>query len=95
MKRETKETLAVVSACTMLLFGIVLTATGFALDPTGEIHDSVLWVLGQSLIYAGAVFGIAAYTKGLVDKRVGEWRDEVRRQRQQEETDKEEDYDNA
>ncbi len=95
MKRETKETLAVVSACTMLLFGIVLTAIGFALDPMGEIHDSVLWVLGQSLIYAGAVFGIAAYTKGLVDKRVGEWRDEVRRQRQTEETDKEEEYDNA
>lgn len=95
MKRETKETLAVISACTMLLFGIALTAIGFALDPAGEIHDSVLWVLGQSLIYAGAVFGIAAYTKGLVDKRVGEWRDEVRRQRQTEETDKEEEYDNA
>lgn len=95
MKRETKETLAVVSACVMLFFGIVLTAIGFALDPTGEIHDSVLWVLGQSLIYAGAVFGIAAYTKGLVDKRVGEWRDEERRQRQIEETDKEEEYDNA
>lgn len=96
MKRETKETLAVISACVMLGFGIILTAIGFALDPAGEIHDSVLWVLGQSLIYAGAVFGIAAYTKGLVDKRVGEWKDEVRRERERsEEPPKEEEYDNA
>lgn len=89
--------MAVISACVMLGFGIILTAIGFALDPTGEIHDSVLWVLGQSLIYAGAVFGIAAYTKGLVDKRVGEWRDEMRREREHnnDEPPKEEEYDDA
>ena len=75
----------------MLLFGITLCAIGFALDPTGEIHDSVLWVLGQSLIYAGAVFGIAAYTRGQIDKRVGEWKDEMRRERERSlETNKEE-----
>ena len=91
MKKETKETLAVISACVMLTFGITLSAIGFALDPTGEVHDSVLWILGQSLIYAGGIFGIAAYTKGMVDKRVGEWKDEVRREKEQsEEPEKEE-----
>lgn len=84
MKKETKETLAVISACVMLLFGITLSAIGFAIDPTGEVHDSVLWILGQSLIYAGGIFGIAYYTKGMVDKRVGEWKDEVKRRESEE-----------
>lgn len=74
----------------MLVFGITLSAIGFALDPTGEIHDSVLWVLGQSLIYAGGIFGIAAYTRGQIDKRVGEWKDEIARKKEGEETAKEE-----
>lgn len=83
MTKPHKENLAVITACIMLLFGITLTAIGFALEPTGEIHDSVLWVLGQSLIYTGSIFGVVAYTKGVVDKRIGEWKDEVRKAREQ------------
>lgn len=67
----------------MLVFGITLTAIGFALDPAGEIHDSVLWVLGQCLIYTGSIFGVVAYTRGVVDKRIGEWRDEVHRAKEE------------
>ncbi len=67
----------------MLLFGITLTAIGFDLDPAGEVSDSVLWILGQSLIYAGGIFGVAAYTKNMVDRRVDEWREEVRREHQE------------
>lgn len=78
MKRETKDSLGVISACVMLIFGITLTAIGFAIAPLGEVSDSVLWILGQSLIYAGGIFGIASYTKNMVDRRVNEWRDEVR-----------------
>lgn len=81
MKRETKDSLGVISACVMLIFGITLTAIGFAIAPLGEVSDSVLWVLGQSLIYAGGIFGIASYTKGVVDRRIDEWKDEVRRER--------------
>lgn len=69
----------------MLSFGMVLTAIGFFIEPTGEIHDSVLWVLGQSLIYTGSIFGLATYTKGVVDKRMGEWKNEVRRAKEQSE----------
>lgn len=78
MTKERKDSIAVVSACVMLIFGITLTAIGFAIEPTGEVSDSVLWILGQSLIYAGGIFGIATYTKNMVDRRVNEWRDEVR-----------------
>lgn len=81
MTKDTKDSIAVISACVMLLFGITLTAIGFALDPAGEVSDSVLWILGQSLIYAGGIFGVAAYTKNMVDRRVDEWKEEVRRER--------------
>jgi hypothetical protein len=73
----------------MLIFGITLTAIGFAIAPLGEVSDSVLWILGQSLIYAGGIFGIASYTKGVVDRRIDEWKDEVRREHSQEQQDKE------
>ena len=78
MTKERKDSIAVVSACVMLIFGITLTAIGFAIEPTGDVSDSVLWILGQSLIYAGGIFGIATYTKNMVDRRVNEWKDEVR-----------------
>ena len=44
MTKETKDSIAVISACVMLIFGIILTAIGFALDPAGEVSDSVLWI---------------------------------------------------
>ena len=81
MTKDTKDSIAVISACVMLVFGITLTAIGFALDPSGEVSDSVLWILGQSLIYAGGIFGVAAFTKNMVDRRVDEWKEEVRRER--------------
>ena len=81
MTKDTKDSIAVISAIVMLCFGITLTAIGFALDPPGEVSDSVLWILGQSLIYAGGIFGVAAYTKNMVDRRVDEWKEEVRRER--------------
>lgn len=75
MTKEHKENLAVITACVMLFFGIILTSIGFAIDPTGEVHDSVLWILGQSLVYAGSIFGVATYMRGVVDKRMSEWED--------------------
>lgn len=84
MKRETKDSLGVISACVMLIFGITLTTFGFAIAPLGEVSDSVLWILGQSLIYAGGIFGIASYTKGVVDRRIDEWKDEVRKSKESE-----------
>lgn len=72
MTKDTKDNIAVISACVMLVFGLTLTAIGFALDPTGEVHDSVLWILGQCLIYAGSIFGIAYYTKGQINKQLDE-----------------------
>ena len=81
MTKETRGNIAVISAIAMLSFGMIFTGIGFFVAPLGEVSDSVLWILGQSLIYAGGIFGVAAYTKNMVDRRVDEWKEEVRRER--------------
>lgn len=46
MTRESKDTLAVISALCMLVFGAGLCVAGFIVDPVGIIDNSVLWVMG-------------------------------------------------
>ena len=45
----------------MLVSGIGLSIAGFVADPFGEISDSVLWYVSQSLVYAGSIFGVTLY----------------------------------
>jgi hypothetical protein len=66
MTQGIKENIAYGSALFMLLFGVALTTAGFIIDPAGQVHDSVLYVLGQCLIFAGSVMGVSAYTAGKV-----------------------------
>lgn len=47
----------------MLLSGIGLSIAGFIADPLGEISDSVLWYVSQSLVYAGSIFGVTLYIR--------------------------------
>lgn len=61
-----KENITYGSALFMLVFGVALTTAGFVTAPVGEIHDSVLYVLGQCLIFAGSIMGVGAYTAGKV-----------------------------
>ena len=77
ISKETKESYAVISALIMLGFSMVLTVAGFIIDPKGQVHDSVLYVLAQCLFYAGSIFGITMYTK----QRYDEIRSEVDRLR--------------
>lgn len=66
MTQGIKENIIFGSAIGMLLFGVILTTAGFIIDPAGQVHDSVLYVLGQCLIFAGSAMGISAYTSGKV-----------------------------
>ena len=52
MTKETRGNIAVISAIAMLSFGMIFTGIGFFVAPLGEVSDSVLWILGQALIYA-------------------------------------------
>ena len=63
MTKNTKDTVAVASAVGMLFFGATLCTIGFFISPMGIIDNSVLWVLGQCLMYAGGIFGISMYVK--------------------------------
>lgn len=52
---------SVLSALLMIVAGIGLSVASFVRDPLGEISDSVLWFVAQSLVYAGSIFGVAIY----------------------------------
>lgn len=68
MTKERKDAIATYSALGMIVFGAILTAAGFCVTPVGTIDDSVLWVLGQCLLYAGGIFGVTLYTKHRFDE---------------------------
>ena len=55
-----------VTAVGSLICGFVLVFLDFFLTETHIIHDSTLYVLGQSFLYAGAVFGV----KGYIDQKM-------------------------
>lgn len=54
----TKEKLSYIFAAVTLGTGFGLTIAGFCVPPTGEIHTTVLTVLGLTMIFAGAIIGI-------------------------------------
>ena len=58
-----KDKISQISALLMLLSGVGLSVAGFVADPMGEISDSVLWYVGQTLMYAGSIFGVSTYVK--------------------------------
>ena len=56
-----KEKASVLTAVAAFILGWGLTISGFIVEPIGEVADSVLWVLGQALIYTASVLGITQY----------------------------------
>lgn len=56
-----KEKAAIITAFVAFIFGWGLTIAGFVVPPLGEVADSILWILGQALIYAASVFGLTSY----------------------------------
>ena len=51
------------TAIVLLIAGIVMAFIALFLPPPGEIHESVLFIFAQILIYAGSIFGIDAYIR--------------------------------
>lgn len=70
MKSETKDGIQYASAIGMLIFGAALCTAGIILPPLGQIHSSVLAVLGQCVLFAGAVFGLKAYIDTAISKHL-------------------------
>ena len=63
---DPKEKISYGSAIGALVIGFGLTIAAFIVEPIGQIHDSVLWIMGQVLIFSGGIFGVGVYTTGSV-----------------------------
>lgn len=61
MNAETKDWFKFISSIVLLVAGVVLIFISIYLPPVGEIHTSVLTVIGEIFTFVGAVFGIGEY----------------------------------
>lgn len=60
-KLDIKTKFAIGTAVVAFVVGWGMTIAGFVIPPRGEVHDSVLWILGQALVYTASVLGIGMY----------------------------------
>ena len=60
-KLDIKTKFAIGTAVVAFVVGWGMTIAGFIIPPKGEVHDSVLWILGQALVYTASVLGIGMY----------------------------------
>lgn len=67
-KLTTKEKISLATCIAAFLLGWGLTIAGFITPPVGTVSDSVLWVLGQALLYCGAVLGISNHYSNELQK---------------------------
>lgn len=58
---DLKQKTAYLSAIVAFIVGWGLTIWGFIVPPKGEISGSVLTALGEAMVYAASVFGVAMY----------------------------------
>lgn len=56
-----KERLGYIFASVCFLLGWIVTFIAFFIDPIGTVADSILYILGQSLLFSGAIVGIGQY----------------------------------
>ena len=61
--QQSQHSLKELTAIALLVAGIVMAFIALFLPPPGEIHESVLFIFAQILIYAGSIFGIDAYIR--------------------------------
>lgn len=69
---DIKNKIAFITAVLAFVIGWGLTVAGFIVPPLGAVSDSVLWILGQALVYAASVFGVGMYVGGEVKRMKGE-----------------------
>ena len=72
--------IAYITALVAFIFGWGLTIAGFCVPPVGSVTDSILWILGQALVYAASVFGVGMYVTGAVKGMKAEVADFLKRE---------------
>lgn len=84
---DIKTKFAIGTAVVAFVAGWGLTIAGFIIDPQGEVHDSVLWILGQALIYTASVLGIGMYFNNQMAKFRADTRRYIKEIEEKEEAD--------
>lgn len=62
-----KEVVHYVCAVGMIIFGCAMCLLSFIFSELHKVDDSVLWILGQSLLFAGSIFGVGLYVNSRVE----------------------------
>ena len=79
MNKKYKDILNIATCGLSFLFGWGLTIAGFIVPPTGEVSGSVLWILGQALLYCGACIGISEHYSSKLHDFQQEIRKEIKK----------------
>ena len=61
MTSDSKDKIQYGTAVVMLLSGLVLTFCSFFM--MGDVVEGVLWYAGQTMVYAGSIFGVAMFIR--------------------------------
>lgn len=80
LEEKEKDTIEYIVAIAMIVFGMILCMFAFFTPPVGEIHPTILGVLGQILIFVGAIFHLNIKLKNQnndFETRVAEMRKEI------------------
>lgn len=77
LDNQEKDTIEYIVAIFVIAFGCILTVMGFLAPPVGEIHPTVITVLGELLIFAGAIFHLNLSFKRKDEEFRGEIRNEL------------------
>lgn len=80
LQEDEKDTIEYIVAIAMIIFGMILCMFAFFTPPIGEIHPTILGVLGQILIFVGAIFHLNIKLKNQnndFETRVAEMRKEI------------------
>lgn len=56
-----KEKISYTFAAACFSLGWIITFIAFFIPPVGIVADGILWILGQSLLFTGAIIGIGQY----------------------------------
>lgn len=67
MTVERKETVQYITAICTLASGVIMCFLSFFLNKY-VVHDSALWYFGETLAFAGGVFGIGIYVNHQIKK---------------------------
>lgn len=58
MSDSIKEWIQYILCLVCIAGAMVMSFLAMYIDPTGEIHDSILWLIAQVLVFCGSLMGI-------------------------------------